>query len=303
MLLPSQELHELSQRVDVCLSGKTTPPGCDVLFRQFYWLMVFDARGELLSACRLADQLTEKKKLGLSLPESLVAVVDEGLQVSPSLEQLERRYIAERGSEAAYDALVEKVKQMEGVGQLRVAEFFVQSAAKTADPVLSHVRGILMQADACDHQVINPAAYAQLRKSIEAFIQQHPGHPLSGQLLEPLLGVGLKYSFDVSGRCEVYAQKWSDEAAGPPQTLEGRRALAQALLALCKDDVKRAAEKVAGMKPRAYGRLRMQARLGRAQQTLDGLDATKTIGVMRPIHAEWRRDAQASLGAVEASKK
>ncbi|MEC7584347.1 MAG: hypothetical protein VYE77_08515 [Planctomycetota bacterium] len=303
MLLPSQELRELSERVDVCLSGKETPPGCDIRYRQFYWLMVYDERGELLSACRLSDELTKKKQQGLSLPEALVAVVEERLKVSPSLEQLERQYVEERGSQAAYDALVEKVKQIEGVGQMRVADFFVEAAAKTAVPVVSQMRGVLMRADACDHQVINHAAYAELRASIEAFLQQHPGSAHCAELLEPLLEVGMKYTFDVSGRCEAYAQQWSDEAAGPPETLEARQALAEELRAMCKEDLKRASERLARMKPGAYGQLRLQARLGQAQQTLDGLDATKSFGVMRPIHAEWRRDAQASLGAAEASDK
>ena len=303
MLLPSQELRELSERVDVCLSGKETPPGCDIRYRQFYWLMVYDERGELLSACRLSDELTKKKQQGLSLPEALVAVVEERLKVSPSLEQLERQYVAERGSQAAYDALVEKVKQIEGVGQMRVADFFVEAAAKTAVPVVSQMRGVLMRADACDHQVINHAAYAELRASIEAFLQQHPGSAHCAELLAPLLEVGMKYTFDVASRCEAYAQQWSDEAAGPPETLEARQALAKALRAMCKEDLKRASDRLARMKPGAYGQLRLQARLGQAQQTLDGLDATKSFGVMRPIHAEWRRDAQASLGATEASDK
>ena len=55
--------------------------------------------------------------------------------------------------------------------------------------------------------------------------------------------------------------------------------------------------------PGAYGRLRLQARLGKAQVTLDGLDTTKTFGVMRPIHSDWRRDAAAKLARQESSKK
>ena len=303
MLLPSSELKELARRVDICLSGKTAPEGCDIRFRQFYWLMLFDDRGELVTACRLADRLSEQKKLGMSLPESLVAIVDSGLQVSPSLEQLERRYVDERGSATAYDALVEKVDQLQGVGQMRVADFLVSSAASTADPVLSRVRGILMRADACDHQVINHSAYAVLRKSIEAFIDDHPGHSLCGDLVEPLTDVALKYTFDLPAMCRSYAQAWSGMTADSRQVREGLSGLSRQLLARCEGEVTRAEQRLARMKPGAYGWLRLQARLGRARQTLDGLDSTKTFGVMRPIHAEWRSDATARLGAPEPSKR
>ena len=50
MLLPSKEVLELSKRVDICLSGRATPKGCDIRYRQFYWLLVFDAKGELVFA-------------------------------------------------------------------------------------------------------------------------------------------------------------------------------------------------------------------------------------------------------------
>jgi len=49
------------------------------------------------------------------------------------------------------------------------------------------------------------------------------------------------------------------------------------------------------MKPKQYGALRLRSRLGQGDETLAGLDATKSFGVFKPIHAEWRAEATASL--------
>ncbi len=295
MLLPSDELRELSKRVDICLSGKTTPKGCDVRFRQFYWLMVYNDRGELMAANRLAVGLREQKKLGLSLPEGLVALVDDGLRAGPSLEQLERSYIEQRGSSKAFEALSEKIAAMDGVAQIRVADFLVAAAPKTADPGLSCVRGILTQAAACNHQVINHAAYARLRQSIEGFIQEHPDHQACTDLVEPLANVALKYSFDLPARCKAYAEAWDNTSSESSPVRDGLRKLSKRLLEHCASEVEQAKKKLRGMKPGAYGQVRLLSRLGRAQATLDGLKKKKTFGVMRPIHAEWRKDAAARL--------
>ena len=301
-MLPSKELRDLSKRVDICLSGKTVPKGCDIRFRQFFWLMVFDDRGELLTACRLSDRLTEERKMfGTTLPESLVSIVEKGLKAGPSLEQLERRYIAEHGSNEALDGLRKKIKAMEGVAQMRVAAFLARAAPSTADPALSRANGILMEAAACNRQVINHAAYAKLAKSIEGFVEDHPDHPSCGDLVKPLANVALKYAFDLPARCKVYAKTWTSMKTDSAKAVEGLRKLSQQLLVHCDAEVTRAATALRTMKPNAYGRIRLLARLGRAQETLDGLAATKTFGVMRPIHADWRKAAPAKLQ--EASKK
>jgi len=209
VLLPSKELVELSKRYDICLSGKKTPPGCDIRFRQFYWLMVYDDAGELRSACRLADELTKGRKSGLTIPEALVATVDNGLKAECSLEELERRYVEARGSEKAYLALRKKIDNLAGVGQMRVAAFLKDVAEETDDAPLSRARGIHVDAAACNHQVINHAAYAKLRRSIESFVLDHPTHPACHDLIKPLGNVALKYTFDLSAKCESYARTWT----------------------------------------------------------------------------------------------
>ena len=78
--------------------------------------MVFDGKGELRSAYKLSDALTDGIKAGLSVPEALIATVDSGLEADCSLEELERRYVDKGGSGAAYLALREKLKQLAGVG-------------------------------------------------------------------------------------------------------------------------------------------------------------------------------------------
>ena len=296
-MLPSQELRGLAKRVDICLSGRTTPEGCDIRFRQFYWLMVFDRRGELLAANRLAQGLQAQVDLGNTLPDGLVALVEEGLEATPSLEALERRYLAERGSKESHSALQEKITAMDGVAQLRVAEFLVQAAAKTRDPGLSHARGILMEADACDNQVINHAAYARLRASIEGFLKRYPGHQASASLIEPLTNVALKYTFDLAAVCDEYAGAWEGSGVDETPAADSLRRLSKQLKQRCAAELKSAAEKLRGMKPRQYGRLRLHARLGQGQATLDGLQKSRSIGVMKPIHADWRKAATAKLGA------
>ena len=238
-MLPSEEVRVLSERVDICLSGRVVPPGCDIRFRQFYWLMVFSSKGEILAAYRLADQLSKQKKLGSSLPQGLVNVVDAGLKTKVSLEQLERRYISERGSARAYEALKDKVSQMERVGQMRVGKFLAKVAHETADPGLSRARGILMVSDACDHQVINHAAYANLKKLIEGFIQDYPQHPSCLDLIEPLANVALKYSFDLRSRCEVYAKAWSARLCKNELARKGLQKLSQKLRDHCDAEVER----------------------------------------------------------------
>ena len=49
------------------------------------------------------------------------------------------------------------------------------------------------------------------------------------------------------------------------------------------------------MKPDDYDRLRCLAVCGEARATLDALDATKSFGVFRPIHAAWRAAAKQRL--------
>jgi len=301
-LLPSKELRELSKRVDICLSKKTSPKGCDIRFRQFYWLMVFDDRGELTGAYQLSKGLTAARKRGMKLPAALVSIVDAGLKAGPSLEELERRYLADRGSQKTLNALRSKIDAMDGVGQIRLADFLVATASKTADPASARAQGVLVEAAACDHQVINHAAYARLRRSIEGFIAEYPGHSSCTQLLEPLTNVAMKYTFDLRSRCRDYAKAWSSVESSE-EAKAGLRKLSQRLLERCDAEVAKAEKKLGRMKPKAYGVLRLKARLGRAQETLDGLDAARTIGVMRPIHAEWRKDATAGLGEQETPEQ
>ncbi len=294
-MLPSQELRDLASRVEICLSGKKTPRGCDIRFRQFYWLMMFNPKGELLSAFRLGSELSAGKRLGMSVPEALVEVVDRGLKAEPSLEELERQYVAARGSKESYLALRKKLKELAGVGQMRVGSFLKTCAPKTKDPGRSWARGVLVEAAACNRQVINHGAYAALRKSIEEFVAAHPTHPSCKDLIKPLGNVGLKYCFDLSAKCEAYARQWTSRATASKKEKKCLTALAKLLLEYRDEEIASAKEKRRNMKPKQYGALRLTARLGRAKETLTGLDRSQTFGVMRPIHAQWRREASAGM--------
>ncbi len=298
-MLPSKELRELSKRVDICLSGKISPQGCDIRYRQKYWLLVFSKKGELLSACALSKQLSKHKKAGMSVPAALIATVDEGLAAEHSLEQLEQQYLEQSGSEPAYIALREKVAAMAGVGQMRVAGFLAKTAPETADPGLSQARAILLEANACKNQVISHRAFAALRASIEGFVLEHPTHAACDKLIEPLAKVALKYSFDLSALCESYARRWTSHEPGSKAAKKRLAGLAQQLLGLRDAEIARAEKRLAKMKPKAYDALRLRAQLGRAKSTLTGLDAGRSFGVMKPIHTEWRAAATAKQKAGE----
>jgi len=105
VLLPSPQMVELSERFAICLSGKRTPKGCDVRYRQFYWLMVFDREGELRHACRLGDELTASMKEGLGVADAFVEAVDAAYKKPMSLQQAQRAYLRARGSDASFAAL------------------------------------------------------------------------------------------------------------------------------------------------------------------------------------------------------
>ena len=295
MLLPSKQLRGLARRVDICLSGRTAPTGCDIRYRQFYWLMVFDQRGELLGARRLAEGFQEQKELGNTLPDGFVTLVEECLQATPSLEDLERRYLSARGSEDAHKSLQDKVASLAGVGLFRVAQFLKDAAARTDDPGLSIARGIRMQSSACASQVISHSAYARLRKAIEEFIAQHPEHPACASLIEPLTDVALRYTFDLASVCDDYATAWSAAARGAARKPLQR--LARRLKEQCTTALGQAEKRIATMKPKQYGYLRLLARLGRGNATLEGLKKKRSFGVMKPIHAEWRAAAAAKAAA------
>lgn len=292
-MLPSAELRELSKRVDINLSGKISPKGCDIRFRQFYWMMIFNPEGELMYACNLSDELTKRMKIGLFLPQAFVSSVESGLRAEHSLEDLEQRYIAEHGTEAAYLALRDKVEAMAGVGQMRVAAF-LSKATETADPGLSRARGILVATDACNRQVINHAAYAALRKSIESFVREFPTHPSAPSLIEPLGNVALKYTFDLSSKCEAYAREWMSVESGSKEVKASLAELARQLLEYRDTEIARAEKRLREF-PEAYGALTLRARLGQAQETLTGLDNGQTFGVFKPIHAEWRTEATTKM--------
>lgn len=290
MLLPSPQMVELSERFAICLSGKRTPKGCDVRYRQFYWLMVFDREGELRHACRLGDELTAGMKEGLGVADAFVEAVDAAYKKPMSLQQAQRAYLRARGTDASFAALQQKLVDLQRVGQLQTAALLASEAGQTADPTQSKARALRLEADACSHQVINHAAFARLRGGITAFLQEHPAHEASPGLVDLLLEVGMKYSFDVEAQCAALSAPWANGEATPDH-----RRLADLLVARSRAVVAAARRKLEDMEPDDYGYVRFLAACGEAQATLDALAKEKSYGVFRPIHAEWRRDAQQKL--------
>ena len=297
-MLPSKELKDLSKRVDICLSGRVAPKGCDIRYRQMYWALVFDSKGELVAGRDLSKVLTQARRKGKALPQALVSFVDQALK-KESLESLERRYSKQRGSADAFAAITAKVKSMDRIGQMRAASFLEQAAPDTHDPALSRARGIFLAADACRHQVINHGAFLALQTSIESFIDDHRTHPICLELIEPLFEVALRYRFDVPARCEAYAESWRSAPSNSRAERESSVRLARAVLTHCQTEV----DSVEPIDETDYDAPRRVARLGQAKKLLQLLDTRKTIGVMKPIHAEWRREAAAKLDRASKTGK
>ena len=290
VLLPSQQLAELAERYAICLSGETAPAGCDIRYRQFYWLLLFDPNGELRHACRLGEALSAGVQQGFSVADAFVEVVDAAAKKPTTLQQAQRAYVSEAGSADAFTALREKLADLQRVGQLHTAAMLTKVAAATKDPVRSVARGLILEADACSHQVISYAAFARLREGIQRFLSQHPGYDEADDLVDLLVEVGMKYSFDVAARCRELTATWQATDSAPAQ-----QRLAAALVARGEAAAAAARERLKAMKPDDYDRLRCLAVCGEARATLDALDATKSFGVFRPIHAAWRAAAKQRL--------
>ena len=288
MLLPSQQLRDLAKTFDICLSGKQSPANCDVRYRQLYWLMVFDAKGELRSACKLGEQLGVVTKQGFDVPNAFVEIVEAGSRSKTTLAGLKRAYVESRGSLASFEALREKLDEVHGVGQMGIAAFLAETADKTKDPVLSRARSLLIEAHACSHQVINYGAFSHLRQGLVEFIDEHPSHAFTPKLLQPLLDTGLKYSFDIGVKCRSYAKQWSGGDVS-----EARSELVAALNKQVAIKLQKANKQLAELKPTAYARPQLLAVVGDAKGLLQAMETTKSYGVFRPIHAEWRREAEA----------
>ena len=253
--------------------------------------MVFDKQGELLSACPLGEKLTKVTKQGFDVPNAFVEIVEQAIKEPLSLSQAKRDYVAARGSQASFDALLAKVKALDGVGQMHVSEFLAAAKQQVDDPTRSLARGLQVEADACSHQVINHAAFQHLRDGLVAFIATYPDHPGAGELLKPLLDVSMKYSFDVLAKCRSYAKAWSRSGS---KALERR---ADQLLKQAAAHVASCTKELAALEPDAYGYVRLEAVCGHAQAVVTAMKTAKSFGVFRPIHAEWRAESMAKLEA------
>ena len=290
VLLHSQQLIDLSERYAICLSGKTAPAGYDIRYRQFYWLLLFDPDGELRHACALGEALSAGVERGLGVADAFVEVVDAAAKKPSTLQQAQRNYVTSAGSADAFTALREKLMDLQRVGQLQTADMLAKTAAATEDPVRSVARGLILEADACSHQVIAHASFARLRDGIQRFLSRHPDHDEADGLVDLLVEVGMKYSFDVAGQCREFAAPWRATSAPPAQ-----QRLAATLVARGDATAAASRERLESMKPDDYDRLRCLAVCGEASATLDALAATKSFGVFRPIHAEWRASAEQRL--------
>ena len=294
MLLPSDELKQLHQKVPICLSGRELPGNCDIRFGQFYYFFMFNAEGELTDVADMSNGLTKRVQKGMTLPLAFLDMVEASLLIETSLDDCERAYLDAQGSAKAYSNLLAKLKQLERIGSLRVTTLLRENADQMDDPVRTRFHALSIEIAAVRRQVINKRAIDSLAASIETFLAQNPDHPDANELLNAYLEVALKYSFDIAGRCHAVAQKWRENPSGGKEA--SARELADKLVKRCDQQVASVRGSIKKLKSEtSYGVPRLYAQLGDAKKTLDLLEKTKAFGVMRPIRRAWREKAEAKL--------
>jgi len=296
VLLPSAELKNLHKRVPILLSGKELPANCDIRYGQFYYFFMFNEAGELTDVADMSNGLTMRTQKGMSLPKAFLDMVAESMKITTSLASCERDYLESKGSKKSYKKLTKKLAGLERIGSLRVAAFLRENAAKTADPTLTRRRALSVETAAVKRQVINKKAIDSLASQIEKFLGDHPGHSDAAEILEDYLKVALRYSFDVSQRCQALADGWRQAAS------ENNRAainsLAERLVKLGEEHAGSVQSQLDKMKKKkSYDALRLYAQVGDAEKTLELLKETTSFPVMRPVHAAWRAQAKSKLDA------
>jgi hypothetical protein len=296
VLLPSKELRDLSKKVSICLAGKVAPKGCDIRYRQNYWLLVFNTKSEIIGACDLGKMLTKQKGKGVAIPLAFVAFVEDALRQNESLDSIERDFIVQKGSKDALLALKTKLLSMDRVGQMRVARFLTKNAKQTKNSAWTEAKALQLSADACSHQVINFGAFSDLKKSMTTFIITNISSPMALNLIAPLLDVSLKYEFDVAAYCRSLEVKLKKLAEGKDEQTKKKIAeFARALHRHKNQSLAKTITELSESKVGDWGRPRLLAQLGRAQQLSDALKTAKSFGVMKPIHANWRQLAKITL--------
>jgi len=294
VLLPSDELKQLHRRVPICLSGAELPGNCDIRFGQFYYFFMFNAEGELTHVADMSNGLTRRVRQGMSLPLAFLDMVDESMQMETSLDDCERAYLDSKGAAEAYHMLLDKLKQMERIGSIRVATLLRENAEKMDDPVRTRFHALSIEIAAVRRQVINKKAIDSLAESIENFLARSPDHPGANELLGAYLEVALKYSFDIAARCQAVARKWQENPIDGRQ--QAARELAGRLVQRCDRHLRSVRGNIKKLKSEtSYDAPRLYAQLGDAEKTLELLEKTQTFGVMRPIRSAWREKAEAKL--------
>lgn len=302
-MLPSNTMQELSKRFAICTTKKL-PNGYDVRYRQFYWLFIFDDRAELIHASNLSDSLTaelKKQVTGRDLPSAFREVIKNASQEELSLQDLERNYLKAKGSTATLTALTDRIDTMAGVAKMRLAQFVRKTAGSVGNPTEARATSILIQSAACNRQVINHAAFGSLRKTAMTFLEEYPSSAQAGDVRNALLDVGLRYSFDVPSKCRTLANRMSELANSNPIAKDAFLKHRESILLWSVEDNHKSHTALKKMKATDYSYGKMLARTGDSRGTLKALETGKSFGVMRPIHREWKIEAQQKLEAGKSS--
>ena len=219
-LLPSEELRKLSDRA-VVVAVRGTDPACEVLVKEFSIFhgslavaIVLDGKGETL-ACWSADGAAESctRESVNRFPAVIVEKLKESLARAESTQLLERRASERPKDEAAFEALVRRLKEAPAVHPLRNLCIKVEAAPELPRPIRARARMARF--------IVEEGFFAQdFDKEVregEDLLVEFAAHPEAAELVHPLSQAYTgAYVFDYPRRTADALKRLEDRAKVQP---------------------------------------------------------------------------------------
>jgi hypothetical protein len=167
------------------------------------WLIVLDARGELLEA-GYADRTGafKKKETAEKFADPFLDRVEKSLLRKESLQDLERRWIQDPKDEPTFAALASRLEEMAAFTRLR--EFCERAAAIPGLPAGYRADALLRAFAARPREFNSPPGTREGKERIvqegERLIAEHASHPRCPDAVKALFTLGYSGRFDVPAR-------------------------------------------------------------------------------------------------------
>ncbi|MFC1497074.1 hypothetical protein ACFLS1_01190 [Verrucomicrobiota bacterium] len=297
VLLSTQEVKDFAKDRIICIStNRGVPKGYDVPYPQFCWVFTFNKAGELTDTWSDKYLNQTHKNIEDKLGGKKFAQLMTRSLSKKSLQELEREYLDSKGSDAAYQALSNKIIEMQ-TNRHRTARLFRKMANdKNASEEVreaSRIRAFLMLAAVTHRQVINTTHNDAVYKEARELVMLYPGHPEALNIVAWFFKVGCLYKFDIPAKCAETIKEWeSSELAA-----EKRKAMTYCvnkLNELRKDWQKQAEIDLANEK---YSLQDPAVALGRADIVVRVYEnrERRWYGLMRRMIPVWYKEAKEKL--------